>query len=120
MSIITGVGSPGTVSLASGGLILAFNAITTTPALILPIDPTRKRITFHNPGNTNDIFIVPGFWQNTGSDVASSATTSLLGGTFRVFANGASLIIEGEVQKSWFAFAAAGSTNPLTVMVSRV
>jgi hypothetical protein len=119
MSIITGVGSPGTVSAASGGYILAYNDIYSTPQQVVGQDPQRKKLTFHNPG-ANDIFIAPTVIQTTGSDVIFTPSPTALGGCFRVFANGGTLVIEGECQKPWQAFAASGTTNPLTVVVSHV
>jgi len=57
VSIVTSVGAPGTVSIASGGQILAF-ALTTTPQPVAAANPARVSITFHNPG-TIDAFIAP-------------------------------------------------------------
>lgn len=120
MSTFTGVGSPGTVSAASGGYFLAYNAISTTPAQVIAADPQRQSITFHNPG-ANDIMIAPAFIQNTGSDVALVPSPSALGGCFRVYGNGASLTLTGgQVQKPFQAFSLTGSTNPLTVVASNV
>ena len=76
---------------------------------------------FHNPG-TNDVFIAPAYVQNTGSNVALSPSNAVLGGCFRVYGNGGTLVIEGECQGAWQAFAVtgAGTANPLTVMDSNV
>lgn len=117
--IFTGVGSPGTVSAASGGFFLAFNNISTTPQQVLGQNPARQSVTFHNPG-TVDIFVAPAFVQNTGADVALVPSNSALGGCFRVYANGGSLTLTGEVQKPFQAFAATGSTNALTVVPCNV
>lgn len=119
MGIITGVGSPGTVSYASGGYTYAINNLGTSPQAVLGINPARRRITVHNPG-TVDAFFAPAFVQNTGSDVALVPSPSALGGCYRIYANGGSLVIEGECQKAWQAFSATGSNNPLTVEVSNV
>lgn len=119
MSIITGVGSPGTVSYASGGFTYAYNNIDTTPIQVAGLNPARRKITFHNPGSV-DIMIAPAFVQNTGSDVALVPSPTALGGCYRVFANGGSLTIDGECQKPWQAFSVTGSNNPLTVEVSNV
>ena len=119
MSIFTGVGSPGTLSTASGGFVLAYNNISTTPVQVAGADPARKKITFHNPG-TIDIFIAPVSIQTSGSDVPFSPNTSALGGCFLVYGNGATLVIEGECQKAWQAFSRTSSSQPLTVMVSHV
>lgn len=114
----TSVGSPGTVSGASGGYVIAINNLSTTPQPVLPIDPARTIITVHNPGSV-DAFFAPAFVQNTGADVALVPTTSALGGCYRVFANGGTLVISGECQKAWQAFSASASGNPLTIEVSR-
>ena len=119
MSIITGVGSPGTVSYASGGFTYAINNLGTTPQTILNTNPARRKITIHNPGSV-DAFFAPLFVQNTGSDVQLNPTPSALGGCYRIFANGGTLVIDGECQKPWQAFSATGSNNPLTVEVSNV
>jgi hypothetical protein len=113
------VGSPGTVSAASGGYTYAINNLSTTPQSILGIDPQRVSITVHNPGSI-DAFFAPVFVQNTGADVALVPTTSALGGCYRIFANGGTLFITGECQKAWQAFSASASGNPLTVEVSRI
>ena len=117
--IATIVGSPGTISAAGGGRVYAFNALTTAPAQILGINPARQRITIHNPGAI-DAFVAPSQVQNGGSDANLSPTTLALGGCFRVYANGGTLELTGEVQKAWQAFSASGAGNPLTVMDSNV
>lgn len=119
MSIITGVGSPGTVGGASGGYTYAYNNLSTAPQQVIPADPQRKEINVHNPGSV-DILFAPAFVQNTGSDVALVPSPTALGGCYRVFANGGTLKITGECQKPWQAFSISGSSNPLTVEVSRV
>lgn len=117
--ISTGPGSPLAFSSASGGKVYAFNALDTTPIEVAPINSSRQKITFHNPG-TEDIFIAPANVVNTGSQVPLAPTTAALGGCFRVYANGGTLSIEGECQGAWQAFAAAGDGNPLTIMDSNV
>ena len=117
--IITGVGSPGTVNSASGGRVYAFNNLTTAPQQVVGQNPSRQKITFHNPG-TVDLFVAPATVQNSGSDVALAPTTAALGGCIRIYANGGTLSITGECQKPWQAFAASGSGNPLTVVDSNV
>jgi hypothetical protein len=117
--ITTSVGSPGTVGSASGGRTYSFNNISTVPQQIVGGNPQRQRITIHNPG-TVDVFVAPASVIINGSDVALVPSNAALGGCFRVYANGGSLTIDGECQKPWQAFAASGSTNPLTVMDSNV
>lgn len=125
--IFGGVGSPQTYSSASGGKVYGYNNISETAAIIVAnSNPTRQKITFHNPG-PNDIFVGPAFVQNVlgtapaqPSNVPFVPTTALVGGCFRIYGNGGTLTVEGECQGAWQALAAsgAGSTNPLTVMDS--
>jgi hypothetical protein len=120
MPIITGVGSPGTLSIASGGNVLAFNNInTTTPTPIVGVDPARTKITFHNPGII-DIFVAPASVSTGAQDVPFVPTIASPGGCFVVYANGGTLVIDGECQKGWQALSRTGSAQPLTVMVSHV
>lgn len=120
MPILGGVGASQVFSSASGGKVYAYNAITTIAAVVAPTNPSRTQITFHNPG-TVDIFVAPSTVLNSaGSAVALSPTTAALGGCFRIFANGGALVIGGECQKAWQAFAASGTTNALTVMDSNL
>jgi len=127
MSIVGGVGGPQTFSSASGGKVYGYNNINeTTATVVAQANPSRQRITFHNPG-PNDIFIGPSYIQNvlgtaptTPSNVALTPTNAALGGMRRVFGNGGTLDISGECQGAWQALAVtgAGTTNPLTVMDS--
>lgn len=116
----TGVGSPGSISSASGGKVYPYNAISTTPAVVAPANPARQTITFHNPG-TGNIFVAPSQAINptTGAGQALTPSNAALGGCFQIFPGGL-LIISGECQGSWQAFAAANSNNPLTVMDSNI
>lgn len=108
-------GSPLTVGAGNGQKLYAYNAVGTSPAVVAPDNPLRQSITFHNPGVV-DILVAPVNIQNTGSDAPLSPSIGALGGCFRVYANGGSLIVTGECQRSWQAFATSGTTNPLTVM----
>lgn len=128
MAILGLVGGSQAFSSASGGKVYAFNRIdSTTPLIVAPANPGRQRITFHNPG-TNDIFIAPQQTQNVvdatptnpGANHPLIITNAAIGGCFRVFANGGTLVIEGECQGLWQALALTGSTNPLTVMDTNV
>ena len=117
--IATNVGSPGTISSASGGRTYAYNNLSTAPQQVAPANPARQTITFHNPG-TIDVFIAPSVVVNTGSDVPLVPSTAALGGCYRVYANGGTLTLIGEVQKSFQAFSASATGNPLTVTDSNV
>lgn len=129
MTIFSGVGASGTVSSASGGKIYAYNNISEIAArVVAQANPSRRKITFHNPGGS-DLFIAPSFCQNVigtaptqPSDVALTITNSALGGTRRIFSNGGTLEVSGECQGAWQALAVtgAGTTNPLTVEDSNI
>lgn len=125
--ITTGPGSPLAFSSASGGKIYGYNDIRASAGRqVAPANPSRQKITFHNPG-LNDLFIGPMFVQNvlgtsptTPADAAYNLINAVLGGSFRVYGNGGTLSIEGECQGGWQALAVtgAGEANPLTVMDS--
>lgn len=118
MGTVTGIaGGALAFSSASGGKVYAYNNITTVAAQVAAANPSRQKITFHNPG-TVDIYIAPAYVVNTGTNVALAPTTAALGGCFIIYANGGTLELSGECQGAWKAFAASGTTNPLTVMDS--
>ena len=127
MPILGGVGASQVFSSASGGKVYGYNNINeTTGRVVAPANPSRAKISFHNPG-TNDIFVAPVNVQNVlgtsptnPSDVALVLSNAALGGSRRVFGNGGTLDIAGECQGAWQALAVtgAGTTNPLTVMDS--
>lgn len=93
----------------------SYTSISTTPAVVAPINGDRKKLLFHNPG-TVDIFVFPSLVTNSsGAIVALSPSTSVLGGCFRVYANGGDRLVTGNAPTAWQAFSASGSGNPLTV-----
>jgi hypothetical protein len=103
-------------SAASGGKVYAVNNLGTSPIQVVPANSSRQKLTFHNPG-TQDVFVSPAV---TATGTTLTPSLAALGGTFRIFANGGTLIVEGECQTAWNAFAAANANNPLTVMDSNV
>ena len=121
MGIIVGVGGSGTYTNASGGKVYGYTSIGTTPQVVALPNPSRQKITFHNPGG-NDILVAPSVASNyiTGAQTPFVPTTTLYGGCFRVFGNGGTLVIEGECQIGWQAFALTGSANQFTVMESNI
>lgn len=127
MNFFSGVGASATVSSASGGKVYGYNNITNLAnTVVAQVNQARQQITFHNPG-TVDIFVSPVFVQNVigtattnPSNVAFVPTTALYGGAFRIYANGGTLIVEGECQGAWQALAASGTANSFTVMESNV
>lgn len=122
MSIIALAGGPQAFSKANGGKVYAYNAISTTPAMIAPANPSRRAIQFHNPGDV-DIYIAPALAYtayNSATPAALVPSTSALGGCRTVYANGGTLEISGECQGAWQAFSASGTGKPLTVMDSNI
>ena len=95
--------------------ISAFNNIGTSPIQVAPANSARNQILFHNPG-TVDIFVAPVIVFLGGVNANLNPSTSLLGGCFRIFANGGDRIITGNCLMAWQAFSASASNNPLTVM----
>lgn len=117
MSVVVGVGSPGSAQTASGGKVYPFSTIgNVTPVQILAINGNRNKFVVHNPG-TNDVLVYP---QLQASGAANAPTVAAPGGAFRVFSNGGSLTIDGECQGAWSALSVAGTGQPLTVMESNV
>lgn len=95
--------------------ITAVNNIGTTVGSIIGANPSRKQITFHNPG-TVDVIVFPTIVL-TATPSPFAPTLSALGGGFRIFANGGSLTVPGpSACQAWQALAAGGSNNPLTIM----
>ena len=127
MPILGGVGASQVFSSASGGKVYGYNNINeTTGRVVAPANPSRVKISFHNPG-ANDIFVAPVNVQNVlgtsptnPSDAVLVLSNAALGGSRRVYGNGGTLDITGECQGAWQALAVtgAGTTNPLTVMDS--
>src|SRR5882672_9578393 len=115
MGIFTNVGSPGTVAAASGGKVTPFIIPATSAVQAIAGRPERQSITFHNPGTVN-VYVAPTI---TATGAALAPTLSALAGTFLIFPGGL-LVITGECQTAWQAFAASGTNNPLTVMESNV
>lgn len=121
MALIAGIGSPQAFASASGGKIYAYNSLTTL-VTVAPANPLRTKITFHNPGAI-DILIGPAKAFSTvtaSSPTTLTPTTSNYGGCFRIFANGGSLVIEGECQGAWQALTTDATTGKLTVMDSNL
>lgn len=126
-TIFAGPGGALAYSSASGGKVYGYNNINeTSGTVIAPANPSRQKITFHNPG-TNDVYIAPSVIQNilgtapaNPSNVALTLTNAALGGSRIVYGNGGTLEISGECQGAFQALAktGAGTTNPLTVMDS--
>lgn len=119
MAVYSSVGSSGSVGPTSGGRIYAYNNLGTTQMDVAPANPSRTRITFHNPGPV-DFIVAPKFVQTNGSNVGLGITPTIYGGGFRVYGNGGTLVIDGECQGGWQAVALSGSTNPITVMDSNI
>lgn len=121
MSGIIGiVGGSQSFSSASGGKIYAYNNVSGNPIFVAPGNPSRARITFHNP-SAADILVGPGSIFNGGSQTGLVPSVALPGGCFLIFANGGTLVLQGgEIQVAWQAVCAVGTIASLTVMDSNI
>jgi hypothetical protein len=108
-TIVSYVGSPGTVGPANGGKLTASNP-GTTGAQVLAANPARQSITFANPGPSN-VFVYQMTNASGGPNSPSNVNPS---GAFLVMP-GAMLTVSGECQLAWGAFGASAS-NDLTIM----
>jgi hypothetical protein len=94
--------------------VTGVNSVGTSPVQIIPSNSWRRAIKFHNPG-TVTVYCYP-------SEVGGSPSLSALGGCFVIFPGsevtfyGGGSGAGGAVTGAWFAFAASGGGNPLTVM----
>jgi len=107
-----------TTNLQNSG-ILAYNNIGTSPINVIGINPSRRLITFHNPGSVDIVVFPLTVLQNIagGGSITLTPTTALLGGGFRVFGNGGEIVRTGQAAKQgWQALSVSGSNNPLTIM----
>jgi len=95
--------------------IFAFNNISTTAQVVAQVNPARGAILFHNPG-TVDIVVGPSTVNVAGASANLALTTGALGGGFRIYANGGTLTLTGNVAGAWQALSVSASGNPLTVM----
>lgn len=117
MPVFTNPGAPGAYNSTNGGKVTGFNAIGNAgPTALLAANPQRVSITFHNPG-AQDILVYP---TTTATGAAQTPTPATPGGGFRIFANGGTLVVQGECQQAWAAIAFAGVNQSLTVMESNV
>ena len=115
MGIIqTGPGSALAYASASGGKVYAFNTISTTPMTLVPANPNRQSITFHNPHASINMYVTQATDYNGTTIIPGTGT---LGGCFVIFP-GNTLTLTGEVQKAWQGFSASGSNLPFTVLDS--
>jgi hypothetical protein len=100
--------------------VTAWNTISQTVTNpVIGANPSRKAITFHNPGAVDIVVFPTAVLQGVagGGSITLTPTFNLLGGGFRIFANGGQITLTGAVAKqSWQALSVTGSTNPLTIM----
>jgi hypothetical protein len=115
MSLFNSTGASQTVGPASGGKVTPINNVTTTAAQVLGANPSRVSVTFHNPGS-NTLYVGP---TTNAFGAAFTPTLSALGGMVQLF-GGALWTFTGECQTPFQALAAAGSTNPLTIIESNI
>lgn len=116
LTITTQIQQPQAV-IRAGSTVAPNNGIGTSAAQVLPADPTRTKIIFHNPHASNTLWVCQSI-DNT--NAALTPTTSALSGAFTLLP-GAILPFEGVglCGTAWKALASAGST-PITIMTSNV
>jgi hypothetical protein len=111
--IISGVGSPGTVSTATGSKVTAAT-VGTVGAQVVAGNSARVSISFHNPGSGN-VFVYPVTNSAGAPNTPSNASPA---GAFVVMP-GTMLMLSGECQLAWGAFA-ANAGSQLTIMQSNL
>jgi hypothetical protein len=112
-------GSPPSVSGANGGKTYAANNIINTGnTQIAPANPFRQSITFHNPGTVNLFVSMVAQLSQAGVQSVLAPSNAAPGGAFVVLPGATLTLVGGEIQLAWQAFAASGTTNPITVMDS--
>lgn len=118
MGIVTGPGGPQAFSSASGGKCYPINGLNTIPVPVAPANTGRTKITFHNPG-TVDVYVAPNVTATGAPMVVGPGT---LGGCLLVFANGGTVVVDGECQTGWGGFVAsiANGLGVLTVMDTNI
>jgi hypothetical protein len=93
--------------------VYAINNLGASLIMVVPANPSRNSLTFHNPGQQN-VAVFPQYVLVNGQNVLLTPSLSALGGGF-VLQFAATLFIGGSSAKmQWNALALAGSGNPLT------
>jgi hypothetical protein len=101
--------------LLAQSTITAVGNLGTTAVSVIGANPSRTSITFHAPGAI-DIYVAPTQVLSGGVSVNLSPSTAALAGCYHIF-NGADRMITGPAAgQAWQAFAASGSSQPLTIM----
>lgn len=94
--------------------VTAVNNVGTTPQFFILKNPTRRSLTFHNPGQ-GTVVVFPEFVLVNGKSQPLNPTLQQLGGGFALNPT-ATLYIGGVSSKQrWQALALSGSANPLTI-----
>jgi hypothetical protein len=122
MGVIASVGAAQSYTGGNGGKTYAINNVSNLANIqVAPSLPSRRKITFINPGSSVILYVsmVNQINPITGVQSPLIPTTTVLGGTVPVFP-GAFVTFEGECQCAWQALAASGVSNPLTVVDSFV
>lgn len=121
MSIISGVGASGSVGPTSGGKVYGYSALTVLQQVV-PANPSRAKLTFHNPGPVDILVSMLTAFASIAavSPTTLVPTTAAYGGCFRVYGNGGTLVVVGECQQAWQALTIDASAGQLTVMDSNV
>lgn len=98
----------------AAGKVSGVNSVGTGGAQVIGANSRRMGLRFHNPG-TVTLYVYS-------ANTAPAPTLSALGGAFIIFPQndvtiyGGNVGILHDVNSAWSAFAATGSSNPLTMM----
>ena len=94
------------------GSTLGF-ALGTGSTSILPINPQVRKVTFHNPGAANIVYVCPALDAN-----GNPLTPGALGGNYAVYPGGTMIFTGNGAGGAWLA-SASGASTPLTVTTSQ-
>jgi hypothetical protein len=100
------------ISPQINGGTLGFS-LGTVSTQVLPINPQRQKVTFHNPG-TIVIYVCQALDSNGGALVAGANP-----GNWQIFPGGLLIFTGNGAGGAWLAAAASASGNPFTVAESQ-
>lgn len=103
---------PGSFSI---GDTVALNTLSTTTIQVLPSDPARIGIVFHNPNTSTSVVLAP---KTDINGAAITNTTTLTGGNYVLLPQDYLYLSGGVCQLAWFGIVQSGTALALTVGVS--
>jgi len=101
----------GAASTTTSPVSTGINTLNTVATAVISTSSVRQALIFHNPGTTN-VYVYP-------SLTSAAPTTTAPGGSFIMFPGGTLSLSNEEfsnINCGWSAFAATGSSQPLTIV----